>query len=207
MLDSSPSRSEVMPTTAMAISDCRAASTARCRASGFAGCHTNRAEGKKLGMDSILSAYRRSFSSEISAVVEPDPHPPVVLIKSLPSRYRRLPNPSTPRMCLPEAVGVSQPVHRVGRTDGACAVRISFGFPPNTTRGSVRFSIGEPLSSLLAKTSAVRPGAPDSVLNAEVGTNAFGLRNVVPGSNRIFTSGNCFWIPASAVVACEGVPL
>ena len=53
---SSPSRSEVMPTTATTTSASRAAATARSCMSGIGGIHTSRAEAKKRGTASTRSA-------------------------------------------------------------------------------------------------------------------------------------------------------
>jgi hypothetical protein len=86
-------------------------------------------------------------------------------------------------MYFPDVGGVNQPVQRVGRA-GFDIDEKDPGSAPSITWGSVRVSTGVPLKSLLAKTSAVSPVAPASVLNAEVGTSSFGRRKGVPGSNK-----------------------
>ena len=112
---------------------------------------------------------------------------------------------------MPLSVGVRNPVQRVGRA-AACAASKFGGGPwdrsrPTRTCESVRVSSGVPLSSGFSNTSALRPGAPVSVVSADVGTGTSGRRTVVPGSKTTRAFGNCFWIPASAVVERDGQPL
>ncbi len=113
---------------------------------------------------------------------------------------------------MPLSGGVRKPVQRVGRAGAGGGASKPGGGPwprtrPTTTCASVRVSTGVPLQSGFSNTSALRPATPPSVVSAEVGTGRSGRRKVVPGSKTTRAFGNCFWMPASAVVESEGQPL
>ena len=120
-----------------------------------------------------------------------------------------MPKPSTPSVHGPDASGVSHPVQRVGRSGFGGCERLGQvpGGRPNASWASTRVSTGVPVSSGPAKTSTFRPGLPSAVRSADVGTGWGGRRKRVPGSKTTGAEPNCFWRPASAVVARDGVPL
>ena len=113
-----------------------------------------------------------------------------------------------PNSYVPEAGGVSRPAQR--------AENPSYGSPGaggsvnqlKLSRASLRLTAGSPFSSTLAKYSALKPGAPSSVVKADawMGMSASPVRDV-PMAWSTSVPGETFCLmPSTAVTNFEGMP-